>query len=159
MAVFTYSARDGKGTLVEGDINAPSPNDVARLLRNEGKYLVKAIPKAAGHARKPTPSHQSSTHVISTAGPTSAKGKPSRVAGNKYKPDDLIFFTNQLAVLTETGVSLAEGLEACMHEGNSPRFARALDMVYDRVQGGCEFSTALADHPKIFSQMYVSLIK
>ncbi len=161
MAVFTYAARDSKGALVEGDINAPTPSDVAKLLRNEGKFVVRVAPKGAAPAKKRTPPTTSSAHSLSATGAPKAKAKPSGVSGlnNKYRPDDLIFFTNQLAVLIETGVSLAEALEACMHEGNSPRFARALDAIYDKVQGGCEFSSALADHPRIFAQMYVTPIK
>ena len=160
MAVFTYAARDNKGTLVQGDIQAASTTDAARILRNDGKFVVKVAPKAAGKAPpSPAPAKATTSNRVSlSAAPKVATTDLSKL-GDKYRPDDLIYFTNQMAVLTETGVTLAEALEACMHDGNSPRFAKALAAVYDKVQAGCEFSAALANHPRIFSPMYISLIK
>lgn len=160
MAAFIYAARDSKGDLVQGDMNASTPTEVARLLRQEGKFVVRVAPKGASAAMTAGATRGAAPAGLILQGPgVKAPSSGLKALNNKYRPDDLIFFTNQLAVLTETGVSLTEGLEACMHDGNSPRFARALDVIYDKVQGGSEFSAALADHPRIFSPMYVSLIK
>jgi type IV pilus assembly protein PilC len=161
MAVFTYSARDATGTLVQGDMNATTPTDVARQLRNEGKYVVKVVPKTGGGKSSAKTVVQGTKPLTLGAigGSNAASPAVPRRRGGKYRADDLIFFTNQLAVLTETGVSLADALEACMHEGNSPAFAHALTDVIAKVEGGSEFSAALADHPRIFAPMYISLIK
>lgn len=155
MAVFTYSARDSQGALLEGDVTAATPVDAARSLRSEGKFVVKIAPKGS----TPQAGRRATGPRPQASGPTAfAHSKPAN-RGNKYRPDDLIFFTNQLAVMAETGVSLAEALDACVYEGNSPRFARALDAIIAQVQGGSEFSAALAEHPRIFPPVYVSLIK
>ncbi len=61
--------------------------------------------------------------------------------------------------MVDTGVSLSEALDACRHEGNSPRFARALQSVITQVNAGSEFSAALAEHPRVFPAIYVALIK
>jgi len=61
--------------------------------------------------------------------------------------------------MLDTGVSLAEGLEACTNESNSPAFAKALAAIIDEVTGGKEFSGALAQHPRIFPVVYVNLIR
>jgi type IV pilus assembly protein PilC len=151
MAIFTYSARDARGGLVEGDVTAASTAEAARLLRSEGKIVVRLDPRKASPARQPA-GHAKAVR------PEPAAARRA-LAGNKYRPDDLIFFTNQLAVMTETGVSLAEALDATTHDGNSPRFARALDAVIEQVKGGSEFSAALAEHPRIFPPIYISLIK
>ncbi len=148
MAVFTYVARDNSGKLVEGDVTATSPNEAARMVRNEGRFVVKVAPKGKA----------ATTRKVASQTPTTRSAAP-KGRNNKYKPDDLIYFTNQLAVMTETGVSMSEALEACRHDGNSPRFAAALDDVIDRVEGGSEFSAALAEHPRVFPSLYVSLIK
>lgn len=145
MPVFAYVARDNTGKMVEGDVTAASPNEAAKLIRNEGRFVVKVT--ARGKSAKGA-----------SAAPSAAGGK--KLFGNKkYRADDLIFFTNQLAVMTETGVSMSEALEACRHDGNSPRFADALDDVIERVEGGSEFSAALAEHPEVFPNLYVSLVK
>ncbi len=165
MAVFTYVARDNAGKLVEGDVNAASQIEAARIVRGEGKFIVRVNPKGTRSAAvKPKPPTKSTGSVASAPGKSkgNAAAKPTKAGifgGDKYRPADLIFFTNQLAVMVETGVSMTEALEACVSEGNSPRFAKALSAVIDQVTGGSEFSAALAEHPRIFAPIYISLIK
>ncbi|MEE8386524.1 MAG: type II secretion system F family protein [Dehalococcoidia bacterium] len=145
MAAYAYVARDDSGAQVEGVVAALSEAEAARVLRSEGKFPVSiALQGGRGAAVK-----------FKSAAPA----KSIQMFGDKFKPEDLIFFTNQLAVMVETGVSLAEALDACTHDGNSPRFARALDGVIEKVNAGTEFSAALADYPSVFPPIYVSLIK
>jgi type IV pilus assembly protein PilC len=149
MPAFAYVARDDAGSLVEGEVNAPSPAEAARIVRGEGKFVVRLAPKGGRAAE--------SAKAVGRASEKPVLHKS--VFGEKYRPEDLIYFTNQLAVMIETGVSLSEALDACRHEGNSPRFARALDGVVEEVNGGSEFSAALAQHPTVFPAIYVALIK
>ncbi len=150
MPVFTYLARDDSGKPVEGEVTAASEMDAARALRSEGKFIVRVEPKGARKA---------GGAKVRGDVPVQAARRKSSGFGEKFRADDVIFFTNQLAVMVDTGVSLTEALEACRHEGNSPRFARALDAVIEQVKGGSEFSAALSEHPKVFSTLYVSLIR
>lgn len=164
MAVFTYVARDDAGKLVEGDINANSVNEAAKIVRGDGKFVVRVQPKSGRSASaRPKTSAKSAGHPSSRGKALGASAdktvKSGATGGDKFRPTDVIFFTNQLAVMVETGVSMSEALQACVSDGNSPRFARALDAVIDQVTGGSEFSAALAEHPKIFPPIYVSLIK
>jgi type IV pilus assembly protein PilC len=143
MPAFAYVARDDTGSLVEGEVSAASPAEAAKVVRGDGKFVVRIAPKGSQAA----------------APPKAAGAATKSLFGEKYRPEDLIYFTNQLAVMVETGVSLSEALDACKHEGNSPRFARALDAVIDQVNGGSEFSAALGEHPRVFPAIYVALIK
>lgn len=158
MAVFTYVARDDAGKLVEGDVQAASQTEAARIVRGEGKFIVRVNPKSHRAAASKPKSAIKMRGPLATAS-RSAGGAATALGGDKYRPADLIFFTNQLAVMVETGVSMSEALEACVHDGNSPRFAKALAAVIDQVTGGSEFSAALAEHPKVFPPIYISLIK
>ncbi len=156
MAVFTYVARDGSNNRVEGEVTAATQSEAAKLVRGEGKFVVQMAQKAEGASAR-AKIRVRETPAAGGAKATSAMNKP--LFGEKLNPQDIIFFTSQLAVMVDTGVSLAEALDACVHPGNSPRFARALDSVIDQVRGGSEFSAALAEHPKVFSPLYTSLIK
>jgi type II secretory pathway component PulF len=40
MSVYTYRARDQKGVLSEGTINADSPAEASKMLRSVGKYVL-----------------------------------------------------------------------------------------------------------------------
>jgi len=140
MTKFNYVARDESGNQTTGIVSAASPSEAARQIRAEGKFVVRIVP-------------------ISTAAGPIHPAKNRNKKSDKFRKDDLIYFTNQMAVMVETGVSLAEALEGCVHDGNSPRFARALGGVIDRVNAGAEFSAALADFPNVFPPLYISLIK
>ncbi len=143
MAVFSYVARDDAGGVVRGDVTALDKSEAARALRGEGKFVVSIQDKGAAGI-------SASKAVVKT---------PRAIIGDKFRADDVIYFTTQLAVMVDTGVSLADGLEACVHEGNSPRFAKALNDVIEQVRSGKEFSGALAEHPRVFPVLYFSLIK
>ncbi|HPF39437.1 MAG TPA: type II secretion system F family protein [Phycisphaerae bacterium] len=142
MPVFDYVAKSDGGQMVEGTLSAADRNEAAKIIRQEGSFPVKIT--AAGGAKSRT---KLSNVTI---------GGPGR---ERYRADDLIFFTSQMAVMVETGVSLSEALEACVHEGNSPRFARALTGVIAKVQAGRELSAAMAEYPTVFPTLYVSLIR
>lgn len=143
MPVFTYAARDDTGKLIEGDVTASSRMEAARIVRSEGRCVVRVDAHSSRSSFSKTPS----------------KAMPRRQGSGKFKQEDVIFFTNQLAVMVETGVSLVDALDACVHKGNSPRFAVALDSVIEQVRGGMEFSAAVSEHPRVFPSLYVSLIK
>lgn len=140
MPVFDYVAKNDSGQLVEGQVTAANRAEAARMIRQEGNFVVK-LNSAGGKSRK-----------------MQARPTLGRVGRERFKPEDLIFFTNQMAVMVETGVSLSEALEACVHDGNSPRFARALNGVISKVQAGKELSAAMAEYPTVFPTLYTSLI-
>ncbi len=156
MAVFTYTARDDAGNVVTGEINAASQFEAARGIRAEGKFVTRIEPKSAESSARSSKVRFKETAAAPSA-PATGLNKP--LFGEKFNPQDVIFFTSQLAVMVDTGVSLADALDACEHPGNSPRFARALQSVIAQVRSGTEFSAALAEHPAVFSTLYVSLIK
>ncbi|MCZ6697702.1 MAG: type II secretion system F family protein [Planctomycetota bacterium] len=145
MPTFKYIARDDSGASVEGEVTAPSEIEAARELRGEGKFIVRIYD--AGAESAPAKRRRAK------------KAGGASLIGDKFKPDDVIYFTNQLAVMLDTGVSLAEALDSCLHESNSPRFDRALRGVIEQVNGGSEFSAALAAYPRVFPIVYVNLVK
>ncbi|MCE5327296.1 MAG: type II secretion system F family protein [Planctomycetaceae bacterium] len=75
------------------------------------------------------------------------------------KRDDVIYFASQLAVMVDSGVSLDEALGCIARQHENPAFAAVLEDVWDKVQGGVEFSKALAEYPKIFDNLFVSLMR
>ncbi|MFH1417106.1 MAG: type II secretion system F family protein [Planctomycetota bacterium] len=147
MPAFSYVARDDTGAEIEGQVTAASQAEATKIIRSEGKFVVRVAPTSGRHVGLDAGTGAGADH------------NGGRLFGEKYNPEDLIFFTNQLAVMVETGVSLAEALDACTSDGNSPRFAKALDGVIDQVNAGSEFSAALAEYPRVFPPLYVSLVK
>ena len=67
-------------------------------------------------------------------------------------------FTEQLALLLDTGVSIHEALKALRQQSEDPRLAAIIESLVQTVTEGKPFSAALSRHPEMFSQTYVSLV-
>lgn len=72
---------------------------------------------------------------------------------------DIIYATNQLAVMVDTGITLSAALESLCQTEPNPTWKVVLEDLKAQVLAGGDFSTALAAHPRHFDKTYVSLIK
>ena len=82
--------------------------------------------------------------------------------GAKVKPTDLILFTTQLSVMLDSGVVLSDALDAIAESSSVHKYATFKSVIADiadKVKGGESFSKALAGYPKIFSVMFISMVK
>jgi type II secretory pathway component PulF len=139
MPRFDYLARGATGEAVEGVIAAPTASDAARLLRGDGKFIVR-ITEALEESQDD-------------------ESAPIRMGGGRIRADDVIFFAAQMAVMVDTGVSITEALSGIIEQTESQSFRRVLEQVLADVETGMQLSVALAKHPRAFSPMFVSLVK
>jgi type IV pilus assembly protein PilC len=82
-------------------------------------------------------------------------GPPRARVGTK----DIAVMTRQLATMISSGIPLMESLEILEDQATDPGFKVVLDKVIERVRSGSDFSTALSEHPRLFSKIYVNMIK
>ena len=80
-------------------------------------------------------------------------------ASKKVSANDRMFFTEQLALLLDTGNSLLESLRSLSRYGDSPALKKMIQSIGDEVEQGRTFSYALSQHPEVFSSTYCNLIK
>ncbi len=71
---------------------------------------------------------------------------------------DRKFFTEQMALLLETGSNLQASLKALKSQLDKPDMVRMVSQLQEDVEQGRQFSRALAQHPEVFSQTYVNLV-
>ncbi|MCK6483872.1 MAG: type II secretion system F family protein [Phycisphaerae bacterium] len=152
MPTFTYTARDGAGQSLTGEVSAPTSAQAAKLLRNEGKYVVSLEVARAGRRAAPMTPPEPSL-------PGRAPSGGFSLTAPRLDPRDVRGFAQQLAVMLETGVSLSEALETCTDPKLSPGFARVLEAVIADVHGGSTFSSALARHPRAFPPLFVNMVR
>ncbi len=69
-----------------------------------------------------------------------------------------IIFTKQLAVLLKAGVPLLQALELLIEQFEK-KFKRILINVKDGVKSGNSFASELGKYPKVFSNIYVQLVR
>lgn len=133
MATFHYRARDNRGQLVEGHMTVDSEAILGQKLAEQGMLLVEAR----------------------TA---SGEGGGRQFSLARIKRRDLILFTNHLATSVEAGVSVVMAMSDYAAEIDHPRFRRVIEDVARQVLAGTTFSQALATHPKVFNEMYSSIV-
>lgn len=140
MALFSYQARDGRGELASGTVNALTLEEASRILRGEGKFIVQLAPASSRDAaRASEPSvHKRARHV---------------------KRQDVINFANQISVMVQTGVPLSESLECAVDQATSPHFKAVLADVAAQVTAGGEFSAAMRRYPTVFPPIMTSLVR
>ncbi|MBN1826697.1 MAG: type II secretion system F family protein [Candidatus Eisenbacteria bacterium] len=72
---------------------------------------------------------------------------------------ELVLFTQQLALLIETGNGLVPSVEALSRQVASPPLRKVLGNVHDRLEEGSDLSSCLQKHPKVFDSLYISLVR
>ena len=72
--------------------------------------------------------------------------------------NERMLFTERLALLLDTGVSLLEALKAMQSQTDETGINEILGSLADALSEGKSFSAALSRHPEMFSQTYVSLV-
>lgn len=74
------------------------------------------------------------------------------------KVADRMIVTRHLAVLIEAGVDLPKALGTVARQSKNPKFKEALVDIAEQIRQGRRFSETLARYPKIFSELYVSMV-
>lgn len=89
--------------------------------------------------------------------------KPSSMLfglGEKRISDkDVQLFTEQLSLMLETGTDLSASLSALARQSDNEAMRKVIDAVSDSIQNGLSFAQGLAEHPDVFPQTYVGLVK
>ena len=87
------------------------------------------------------------------------KLKGINLTKKKVKLSEIIFFTNQLELMTEMGAGLVPSLKALYEQIENETFREAIKAIIYDVEEGKTLSHAMKKHPKVFSNVYVSMIK
>lgn len=142
MARLSYVARDKDGNKVTGVEEVADSDALITKLQNQGLVVVELKPfdQSLSEVRLKIKSRNMATH-------------------HRVKVNDLVMFAKQLATMLDAGVTLLRSLEVINQQVESAVLLRALEEVTKDLSKGTSFSSALAKHPRIFGQFWVSLIE
>jgi general secretion pathway protein F len=90
---------------------------------------------------------------------TKASLSLDRFRRNRMTRADIDFFTKQIALLLNTGLSLDASLRIMNQHAHKSAFREFTGQVERALKEGKSFSQALTDHPKLFPPMYVNMVK
>jgi type IV pilus assembly protein PilC len=77
----------------------------------------------------------------------------------RIKIDDLVVFARQMATMIDAGVPLIQSLEILGEQMDNAKFSDVIKKVSNDVEGGKAFSEALEPHKKVFSELFINMIK
>ena len=132
MAAFTYKAIDKQGRPARGNLDAANEVDLELRLRRMGLDLI-------------------TYRVQSKAGARNVRGRVSR--------QDLITLCIDLEQISRAGIPLIDGLRDLRDGMDNPRFREILTTVIEDMEGGKVLSQCLSAHPRVFSPVFVSLVR
>src|SRR5438105_14559792 len=119
MLTYAYQAHDPLGELVEGTLDVTSREEALSRLKREGLSVLELQEETAGFDLMP----------------------------RRVRQADIIFATNQLAVMVDTGITLSHALASIADQEANPALRKVLLDLKNAVESGDDFSTALARHP------------
>lgn len=71
---------------------------------------------------------------------------------------DILHFTSQLAVMIRAGISLQDALEGIGSQQDNQKFKAVIRDLKLRIEEGNSFSQSLAEHPQVFSNLYINMV-
>lgn len=134
MPTFAYVAKNRSGDQKSGSVTADTRQAAMQNLRKKGLIADPATVKEKG------------------AGET--KFTLSRV-----KTQEVIIFTRQLSTMVDSGLPLLQCLDILAEQTEDPKFAKIVLAIAATVEGGETLSDALGRFPRVFTNLYVSMIR
>lgn len=135
MPEYFYKAKDEKGLLVKGTVEAADRRQVSAILR-ERHYF-----------------------------PFSIEEKKEDFVNYLYKRlfkrvsvAEIATFTRQLSTMVNAGLPLTEALSLLKSQGKN-QITEAAEVILKDIEGGSSLANAMQKFPKIFSPVYVALVR
>jgi general secretion pathway protein F len=136
MAEYIYKATTVSGEIVEGSMEGRDEKAVVRNLQQMGYIPVRLSP-----ARQ-------------TAGGSRFSVLPQRV-GVK----NLLIFTQELSTLVSAGLPIDRSLQILGTVTENARLKEVVQDILTHIEGGNSLAEALGNHPRIFSKLYINMVK
>jgi len=143
MPVFEYKGLDTGGAAVAGIIDADTAKIARGRLRKQGVF--------------PTDIHEQAD------GGTRGSGLNVEIDVAKYlqfiTTRDISIVTTQMATLVGAHIPMGETLSALVDQTEKQKLKVVLSKIKERVNEGSTLADALADHPNVFDNLYIHMVR
>jgi type IV pilus assembly protein PilC len=136
MKKFKYSARDTKGKVIEGEIEAKDVQAVTDILHEKGLIVVS---------------------VKEGMGIDLERLNEINIGGVPMK--DKVVFMRQMATMVGAGLPLTRSLEIMVQQASNPLFKRVLKNVLDSIQSGKTLADSFRAEEDVFDDITINLIE
>jgi type IV pilus assembly protein PilC len=139
MPTYRYEVKGQNGAITQGVLQAATLAAASEELRRRGGYIMSLAPAEQG--RK---GGGSVLNLSISFGPGAR---------------DVHNFTSQLAVMIRAGISIRSAVEGIADQVQNPKFKVMLVQMKRDLEAGKQFSDALARYPKVFSPLYINMVR
>ncbi|MBN2588837.1 MAG: type II secretion system F family protein [Sedimentisphaerales bacterium] len=145
MSKFSYKAVNKSGEHITGTLEAVDRKSAVSVLTGQGHFVTELMEgsKAKGEGGSLIPSIDFSQF------------KP----GKRVSTKDILAMTTQLSTALKAGLPLINGLELIQQQQTKIGMKEMLTDLISQVSSGQSLSDAMEKHPKIFSPLYISMIR
>ncbi|BBN90039.1 type II secretion system F family protein [Azospira sp. I09] len=130
MGLFNYKAVDADGRMIQGRLDAINLVDLEMRLKRMEMDLVNGTPVSSWE-----------------------------MFGGSVPRRELINFCFHLEQLNRAGVPILEGLSDLRDSLEHPRFREVIASLVESIEGGQTLSQAMTLHPRVFTKVFVSLVR
>jgi type II secretion system protein F len=139
---FRYSALDAAGSRSSGTVVVDDEQAAVRQLRSQGLFPIQVKAEGGGLSLD-----------------SRAEGEVPINLFRRVKQADLTIFSRQLADLVRAGLPLLRSIHALSEHTENPVFVEVLQKVAEDLSGGTSLADALAAHPRVFPNLYISMVR
>lgn len=136
MPNFKYVAKENSGKAVNGFLEASDRAQAIDALRKKGLIIVS---------------------IIESSSKSGISGMSFKT--KKIKTDDLVVFSRQLATMVDAGIPLVSALDILGEQVDNKAFGSVILKIRNDIETGSSLSDALSKHKRIFSALFVSMVK
>lgn len=142
MTVYNYKGVNGSGRAVRGTFDANSQKALKEALRRKAIYVTEIW---------------EGDKKASSLGQTEINF--GKLLTDRVGMKDVAILTRMMATLLKAGIPLVEALNALVDQVEKESLQAALDDIRRKVNEGTSFAQALGDHPKIFDDLYINMVR
>lgn len=139
MPAFDYRAVTPQGEVKTGQMSGASKEDVVASLQKIG-----LIPMSVESGK---------------AASTGVSGAHFKLSKRRLARRDIADFTRQLSILVGAGLPLDRALAVILKVSSEPLLRELVENLQNEVRGGSTLSAALLQHPELFPDFYINLVR
>lgn len=133
MAKFTYKAKNERGDIVTGTVTAQNEFEAEKALLDNKLFALDIMAEGGFNL------------------------------GNIFQPKitlkDRALFARQLATMISSGMTLTKSLTIVAGQGRTERLKKIYLDIYQDLEEGYSFSSALAKHPEAFDSVFIAIVR
>ena len=146
---FSYKAVDKSGGHVTGTIQAVDRRSAVVTLTEKGHFVTELVKEARSHEAGESKSETGTSDV----------GQLLKFGSRRVSSKEVLAITTQLSTALRAGLPLLSALELLRKQQHKLAAKNMLGDLVDAVSAGQSLSEAMAKHEKVFSPLYISMIR